>query len=132
MTDLERAVLDANRAFYDAFTRRDGTAMAAVWAREHAVACTHPGWEVLHGRQAVVSSFRAILAAPDAPDVRASDEHAFVMGDAAFVTCTEHVSGAELSATNVFVRESGAWKMVHHHASATARMRPPPPVSALN
>ncbi len=132
MTDSERAVLDANHAFYDAFARRDGTAMAALWAREHAVACTHPGWEVLHGRQAVVSSFRAILAAPDAPHVRASDERAFVMGDAAFVTCTEHVSGVELSATNVFVRESGAWKMVHHHASAAPRARRAPPENALN
>ena len=42
---------------------------------------------------------------------------------AAFVVCTERFPGVELVATNVFVREDGAWKLVHHHASGVARPR---------
>ena len=44
----------------------------------------------------------------------------FLLGDAAFVICTERIPGVELIATNVFVREDDAWKMVHHHASSVA------------
>jgi ketosteroid isomerase-like protein len=132
VTDAEAAVLAANSIFYEAFARRDAPQMTALWAREHGVACTHPGWEVLYGREAVLSSFRAILASPEAPEIRATDARAFVIGSAAFVTCTEHVRGAELAATNVFALEEGSWKIVHHHASPTARMRPQGTASSLN
>jgi hypothetical protein len=40
------------------------------------------------------------------------------------------VDGAELCATNVFAREDGAWKLVHHHAGPVLRRVPPPRASA--
>jgi hypothetical protein len=43
------------------------------------------------------------------------------MGDSAYVVCGEAIDGAELVATNFFVREDGAWKLVHHHAGAVHR-----------
>jgi hypothetical protein len=33
-----------------------------------------------------------------------------------------------LVATNVFVREHGQWRLVHHHASALARIPETPPL----
>jgi hypothetical protein len=44
------------------------------------------------------------------------------------------VPGARLVATNVFVREGGAWKMVHHQAGPLppAREESEPPGGALN
>ena len=47
------AVLFANEAFYQAFAARDLAAMEEVWAHHCPVACIHPGWPPLHGRQAV-------------------------------------------------------------------------------
>ena len=44
-----------------------------------------------------------------------------VIGDAAFVTCGESVGNNLLAATNLFVREGMAWRLVHHHASPVAR-----------
>lgn len=41
-------------------------------------------------------------------------------GDVAFVTCHEVFDGGRLAATNVFVREDGAWRMVHHQATLIA------------
>ena len=38
------------------------------------------------------------------------------VGDAALVFCLEVVDSAPVAATNVFVIEDGAWRMVHHHA----------------
>jgi len=39
--------------------------------------------------------------------------------------CYEVLEGGFLAATNVFVREDGAWRMVHHQAGAS-----PPPTAA--
>lgn len=129
-------VLAANRAFYAAFAASDLEAMDELWAREHEVMCIHPGWEALHGREPVLSSFRSILISPHSPNIRATDERAFIEGGLAFVTCVERIGAAELAATNVFARERGAWKLVHHHSSPVAPEklsdRPPPKKSELN
>jgi ketosteroid isomerase-like protein len=117
---IEAAVLAANRAFYDAFAGRNPEAMAQVWAREHAVVCIHPGRGALRNREAVMGSWRAILDSRDAPSVQFSDAAAIVFGDAAFVTCMEHIGGARLAATNIFALEQGEWRMVHHHAGPMA------------
>ena len=49
-----------------------------------------------------------------------------MIGDVAYVVCNELLPGAELCATNVFVREAGLWKLIHHHAGPVAsRMEEP-------
>ena len=115
------AVLFANEAFYRAFAARDVAAMEDIWARNCPVACIHPGWGPLFGREAVIESWHGILENPESPPVVCHDAKAFVYGNTAFVTCFEALGGGFLIATNVFVREDGAWKMVHHHASGMAR-----------
>ena len=131
---LETVVLAANQAFYDAFANADADAMARVWAKEHLIACIHPGWTALYGRDAVLGSWRAILGSPEPPKVHASGASAVIIGEAAFVTCIEHVGEAELATTNVFALEQGEWRLVHHHAGPmnTARPSRKPPASALN
>src|SRR5262249_37082488 len=108
----------------DAFAKADADAMARLWAREHVVACIHPGWIALHGRDEVVGSWRAILSSPEPPKVTASDASAVIIGDAAFVTCIEHIGQAQLAATNVFALERGEWRLVHHHAGPMNSERP--------
>ena len=119
MSDAE-PVLYANEAFYYAFAGGDAAAMDEVWARDVPVACIHPGWNVLAGRDAVMESWRSILGSDRRPAIRSQGASAFLHGDVAFVTCYENVGQGYLAATNVFVREGGAWKMVHHHAGPTA------------
>jgi ketosteroid isomerase-like protein len=131
---IETAVLAANRAFYKAFAERNVRAMLQLWAREHVVACIHPGWAPLHGSEAVLASWKAILGSQEAPRIRFTDPAAVVFGDAAVVTCVEHIRDAELAATNVFALENGEWRLVHHHAgpmAATGESRRPV-VTALN
>ena len=74
----------------------------------------------LPGRFRELPSVTSILESPDAPSISCSLAEAHVLGDAAFVTCHEIVSGGRLAATNVFVRESGAWRLVHHQATPIA------------
>jgi ketosteroid isomerase-like protein len=113
-------VLEANEAFYRAFAARDPEAMTAIWSSAHPVACIHPGWDVLDGRDAVLGSWRRILTSGDSPDITCSLAEARVFGDVAFVTCHEAIGAGRLAATNVFVREGGAWRMVHHQATPIA------------
>lgn len=120
MPTPEAEVLAANQAFYDAFSHHDVAAMEAVWSHRTDLACIHPGWEAIVGRREVLSSWRAILSSPEAPPVECVEAVAHVIGDVAYVVCNEVLPGAELCATNVFVREDGLWKLVHHQAGPVA------------
>ncbi|BDG05516.1 nuclear transport factor 2 family protein [Anaeromyxobacter oryzae] len=121
MSASELDVLEANAAFYRAFASGDADAMGSVWSEQHPVACIHPGWDVLDGRDRVLESWRGILESDNAPEVSCSVAEAHVLGDVAFVTCHEVIEeGGRLAATNVFVREDGTWRMVHHQATPIA------------
>src|SRR5215468_8451467 len=63
------ALLFANEAFYQAFADRDIAAMEAAWASDGPIACIHPGWPPLAGREAVIESWRRILANDESPQV---------------------------------------------------------------
>lgn len=110
-------VVAANQAFYDAFNARDLAAISGLWAEGVPVACTHPGWAAVRGRANVLATWEAILANPDQPRILVGAAEAFVNADSAWVLCRELVSGAPLAATNLFTRQDGRWRMVHHHSS---------------
>ena len=125
MSDKE-AVLAANEGFYRAFARRDLAAMDALWARETPVACVHPGWDALVGRDRVMESWAAILGNPRAPRLHCEAPRPFLLGSGAFVLCCEVLEQGRLIATNVFAREPAGWRMVHHQAGpATPPARGP-------
>jgi ketosteroid isomerase-like protein len=128
MPSPEILVLAANHAFYETFVRADAGTMDALWARRAPVACIHPGWGALVGREQVMESWRAILD-NGAPPIRCSDATAHVLGETAYVICRETIEDAELVATNVFVLEDGEWRLAHHQAGPVHRrpeLRPRP------
>lgn len=120
------ALLSANLDFYRAFTTRDVDAMARIWAMETPVLCMHPGWTLLRGRDAVMDSWQQILGNPDAPHVNCHEDQAFVFGEVGIVTCEEELDGGWLAATNMFVKEQGTWRLVHHQASPILSRRAEP------
>ena len=125
MTGDERAVVAANAAFYAAFQARDVAGMEALWARGLPVAVIHPGWPPVHGRAAVLETWRRILEGSAPPEIACSRAWPYLNGDSAFVICYEKLPGGDLVATNVFAREDGQWRIVHHQAGPT-----PPPADA--
>jgi ketosteroid isomerase-like protein len=58
--------------------------------------------------------------------VRLGDQLIRVVGDAAYELGTEHIDATlsgqsvrrEVRVTNIYRREAGAWRIVHHHADA--------------
>ncbi|QQS15247.1 MAG: nuclear transport factor 2 family protein [Rhodospirillales bacterium] len=121
----------ANRALYRAFVDRDIEAMDALWARAAPVACLHPGQPPLYDRATILASWRAILRNPAQPTtVRIVEDVVVARGDMGMVICREILPGAHLLATNVFTREDGAWRMIHHQsaqAPGPAGAAPAPP-----
>lgn len=110
----------ANSAFYGAFAAADLKQMEALWASSGAVFCCHPGWQPLHGREAVMRSWAELFAnagpMPITHHVLARD----LVGEMGVVCCLESVSGHGFIATNLFIRDAKLWRMVHHHAGPFA------------
>lgn len=140
MTDDERAVAEANAAFYAAFEAKSIDAMGDAWARSSPVTCIHPGWTPLVGRDAVLASWAGIFRGTKTARFRLRDPRIFVSGSLAWVILVEELaleqaSGerihAQVLATNTFVREDGVFRMVHHQAGPAPDLAPavdePPP-----
>jgi ketosteroid isomerase-like protein len=133
-SDDEVAVLAANDAFYAAFDAEDVAAMDVVWAENAPCACIHPGWDPLVGRVAVIDAWRQILSGGRAPSIRVDSARVLVYGDVALVLCVERVTqrggpgAALLAATNVFIRQNGAWRISHHHAGPVSQHEETPSV----
>ena len=115
--DDARAVLAVNRAFYDAFNERDVEAMAELWAQSDDVTCIHPHRAVIAGHQEIMRSWRAILRNPDQPRIVFATETPRIVGDIGIVAGREVVAGVPIVATNLYRREAGTWKIIHHHGS---------------
>ena len=115
----------ANRAFYDAFESLDPERMAEVWLRSPRVHCTHPGWKRLSGHEAVLESWARIFENTMSMRFTIEDEEISLMGDLAWVVCTEVIRSQTLDgpaisrveATNVFEKHGDRWLLVHHHGS---------------
>ena len=105
------AVLAANRAFYEAFERRDLDAMSDLWE--------------LRGWGAVAGSWFALFGSGAPLQFILLGEQAHVDGDVAWVTVEENLigdggGGSTVSALNLFRRRDGVWRMVAHHGSPVA------------
>ena len=110
------SVLFVNDAFYDAFRTRDLVTMDRLWSRRAAVACIHPGWQPLSGREEVMKSWEGILGGGEAPEIFCLEPKAHIIGATAFVVCYEQIGSGVLVATNIFVKEGDDWRLVHHQA----------------
>ena len=126
MTDQhDEAVLAANRAFYDAFERRDFDAMSDSWEHSDDVMCTHPGWRPLRGWAQVGGSWMALLTNAQQLQFIVTGEHVVSGSDLAVVSCEENLLDGAVTATiaavNVFRRDgAGRWLLIVHHGGGVA------------
>lgn len=127
-----REVIAANEGFYAAFEALDLPAMGLIWSEHAPITCVHPGWALVAGRAPVLASWAGIFRGTERIKFVLHDVQAFVSAGAAWVVLIEEIEAqqgeqvvhAYALATNLFLREDGAWRLVHHHAAPTAT--PPP------
>lgn len=134
MTGDVDAVLVANTEFYAAFESADFDAMTQIWADDDATVCVHPGAKPIRGHRDVMRSWLALMANAAYIQFFLTDVEVAVVDDVATVTCTENVlsagadtpvgsfAGGSATATNVFRRAVGGWRLWVHHASPVLSM----------
>jgi ketosteroid isomerase-like protein len=129
----EDQVRQASQQFYAALNRMangDAGPMADIWSHSAAVTTMHPigGREV--GWDEVKEPWQQVAQLATAGQIKLNDQLIQVSGDMAYEVGTEQgqfkLAGEEVSldlrVTNVYRREAGGWKIVHHHTDASPAM----------
>ena len=119
------AVKAANQRFYEAFGALDIQRMDEVWADSEIAMCVHPGWQALVGWDNIRASWAGIFDNTTLMHFNVQYLNVVVHGDAAWVTCIEHISSVlqgrasnfGILSTNIFIRAGDDWRMIAHHAS---------------
>lgn len=133
MQEEKLEVAKANENFYRAFESLDCKAMEKVWAKNCEIQCGHPGWRILRGWEPVMESWRRIFENTPSMRFMLTDISIDISGSLAWVTLYENltssVEGQNVSvtilATNIFAKDAGDWRMIHHHGSSVAPLAPP-------
>lgn len=119
------AVLQANRAFYDAFESLDLERMEGVWLQSPHITCIHPGWRRLSGWGPVMHSWEKIFEATFEMKFELVDVEVMLHGELAIVVNQENLtqrtaegsSRSRVLATNIYERIGERWYLALHHAS---------------
>ena len=129
----EDEVRDASNRFYAALNRMtngDAGALADVWSHGATVTTMHP----IGGRQVgwdqVRQSWEQVAQLASGGQVELRDQLIQVAGDAAYELGVERgqltLAGEQVTldhrVTNVYRRQAGAWKIVHHHTDVAPAM----------
>jgi ketosteroid isomerase-like protein len=129
----EDDVRKASKQFYAALNRMangDASAMAGAWSHGKHATTMHPiggrdiGWD------AIKASFGEVASLASKGNIEMKDQIVRVVGDVAYelgvergeITMGGHRADIEHRVTNIYEREGGAWKLVHHHTDTSPPM----------
>lgn len=129
--DEVRVAAERFYAALNSMANGDAGPMDDIWSRAADVTAMHPtggrqvGWDQVRG------SWRQVAGIASGGRVTLGDRLIRVVGDAAYELGTEHVDmtlagqpvRTEVRVTNIYRREGGAWRIIHHHADASPEMR---------
>jgi ketosteroid isomerase-like protein len=128
-------VLQANSAFYRAFSDKDVGEMERLWLKDRSCICIHPSFKPLTGVRDIMSTWKRMFESSVGSFQRTwidpCDIHLTVKGTTAVVTCVEDVYARrfvrgrrrkselvnKLTATNIFRKVGGRWYITYHHSS---------------
>lgn len=128
-------VLQANSAFYRAFSDKDVGEMERLWLKDRSCVCVHPSFKPLTGVRDIMSTWKRMFASSSGSFQRTwidpCDIQLTVKATTAIITCVEDVYARrfvrgkrrkselvnKLTATNIFRKVGGRWYMTYHHSS---------------
>lgn len=134
----EDDIRQASKRFYAALTRMangDAGALADSWSHNTTVTALHPIGDRELGWDAVQTSFEQVAALATEGNIELKNQLIRVKGDLAYEIGKEHGDfklgsdhvPIDQRVTNIYRKEAGRWKMVHHHADISQPM-----IDALN
>jgi ketosteroid isomerase-like protein len=120
----------ASDRFYSALSRMDVEQLPELWSHGGSVTTMHPMGGEQVGWQAVRESFEQAAGAMTDAHVEIADQIIQTGEDMAYEVGVERGSAKvagetitiEQRVTNVYRREAGGWKLVHHHADISPAM----------
>ena len=129
----EDEIRKASGQFYAGLNRMangEAGALSDIWSHGAGVTTMHPiggrqvGWDEVQG------SFDGVAKVSSDGNIGLKDQLIQVAGDMAYELGIEHgqfkMAGNQVSlehrVTNIYRREAGAWKLVHHHADTSPAM----------
>jgi ketosteroid isomerase-like protein len=126
----EDEVRKASEQFYAALNRMangDAGQMADIWSHDANVTAMHPVGGRSVGWDEVKESFENVAQVASDGRVNLGDQLLQVAGDVAYELGTEHVAfklgghplEVDMRVTNIYRRDGGAWKIVHHHTDVS-------------
>ena len=129
----ENEVRKASEQFYAALNRMgngEKGAMSDVWSRGPQVTAMHPIGGRTTGWEAVTDSFDRVAAMATNGRINLKDQFIQVVGDLAYelgvesgeVQLAGHPVSLDHRVTNIYKREAGVWKIVHHHTDTSPGM----------
>lgn len=124
----ESEVREASRRNSEAMNHMlngDASKIASIWSQSATLSTLHPtgtgdvgDWEAIRG------AYEGMAQLASEGRFELKNASIYVLGDIAYETGTEHVSGQlgghpyqfTSRVTNIYRREAEGWKMLHHHA----------------
>jgi ketosteroid isomerase-like protein len=130
---IEDEVRKASSQFYSGLNKMANgqtNALANAWSHSNSVTTLHPIGGRQVGWEAVKESFDQVANLASEGKVELKDQLIHVLGDVAYEVGTEqaqfklaeHEIKAEIRVTNIYQRENGLWKIVHHHTDISPAM----------
>ncbi len=129
----ENNVRKASERFYTALNSMlngDADPLAKIWSHAKTVTTMHPIGGLQTGWDGVRESFEQVAGLASGGNVQLRDQTIRVVGDMAYevgneqgqVTLAGEKAPIEHRVTNIYCRESGDWKVVHHHTDISPAM----------
>ena len=126
-TTIENDIKAASDKFYSALNSMlngDASPLLTIWSHTENVTTMHPvggrevGWDQVRG------SWEQVAKIVSGGQIKLEDQFVQIIGDVAYelgverghYTLAGEPVAADYRVTNIYRRESGAWKIVHHHA----------------
>jgi ketosteroid isomerase-like protein len=133
MSKGETEVRKASEQFYAALNRMangDSRPLTDVWSHSATATAMHPIGGRMVGWDKVRQSFEQVAEIASGGKVTLAEQVIHVEGDLAYEVGVERGQGKfggkqvhiEWRVTNIYRREAGAWKVVHHHTDVSPAM----------
>jgi ketosteroid isomerase-like protein len=129
----EDEVRKASEQFYTALNRMvngDASSLDDIWSHSPTVTTMHPIGGRQLGWKNVYESFKQVAQLASEGQVKLGDQLIQVFGDIAYELGVENgqarLAGDKITinqrVTNIYRREPGGWKIVHHHTDVSQAM----------
>jgi len=129
----ENEVREASKRFYAALNgmvKGETAPMADIWSHSASATTMHPNGGREVGWEQVRASFDGVGKMASGGHIELAEQLIQVAGDMAYELGVERgqitLAGEKVAlshrVTNIYRRESGAWRIVHHHADPSPAM----------